>query len=146
MRTLRGTRHITHGTKTHWMVWLGSCAGCAIFSCASTFPLDLKLRARRMVGKVPGSQESQDLTRFRVYSTDIIASAIPVFNGLLGLVGALFGTTMSFNAEACVSVIRQQLLTSLRSARGWRSGRISAFAFPASLRRLLISTEFICPP
>ncbi|GJN93660.1 hypothetical protein Rhopal_006717-T1 [Rhodotorula paludigena] len=63
MRTLRGTRHITHGTKTHWMVWLGSCAGCAIFSY-------------------------------------IIASAIPVFNGLLGLVGALFGTTMSFNAEA----------------------------------------------
>ncbi|GJN93659.1 hypothetical protein Rhopal_006716-T1 [Rhodotorula paludigena] len=59
LRVLRGTRHVTHGTRTHWTVWLGSCA-------------------------------------------DIIASAIPVFSGLLGLVGALFGTTMCFNAEAAM--------------------------------------------
>ncbi|GAA5824526.1 hypothetical protein JCM11251_000459 [Rhodosporidiobolus azoricus] len=58
VRLLRNSRHLTTSTATHWSVWLGSVAGCVIFSY-------------------------------------IIASAIPVFGGLVGLVGALFGTFLS---------------------------------------------------
>ncbi|BGP40954.1 hypothetical protein JCM10450v2_004959 [Rhodotorula kratochvilovae] len=65
VRVLRGSRHLTHPSKTHWIVWLSCTAGCVLFSY-------------------------------------VIASAIPVFGGLVGLVGALFGTLVTLQAEACM--------------------------------------------
>ncbi|KAF2152905.1 hypothetical protein K461DRAFT_224969 [Myriangium duriaei CBS 260.36] len=62
---LRGTKHISKNTKTHWMVWLGSTFCIALVAY-------------------------------------IIASAIPVFGGLVSLVGALFGTLMSFQCMGCM--------------------------------------------
>lgn len=55
LQALKGSKHLTKNTPTHWGVWFACVAGCAIFSY-------------------------------------IIASAIPVFSGLVGLIGALFGT------------------------------------------------------
>ncbi|GJN87102.1 hypothetical protein Rhopal_000047-T1 [Rhodotorula paludigena] len=63
VRVLRGSYHLNHYTKTHWLVWFACVFGCLLFSY-------------------------------------IIASAIPVFGGLVGLIGALFGTSMSLHAEA----------------------------------------------
>ncbi|GAA5979049.1 hypothetical protein JCM11641_004955 [Rhodosporidiobolus odoratus] len=57
VRILRGSRHMTESTPTHWITWLSCTAGCLLFSY-------------------------------------IIASAIPVFGGLVGLIGALFGTLL----------------------------------------------------
>ncbi|GAA5890402.1 hypothetical protein JCM8208_004856 [Rhodotorula glutinis] len=65
VRVLRGSRHLTHPTKTHWVAWLSCTLGCVLFSY-------------------------------------VIASAIPVFGGLVGLVGALFGTLVTLQAEACM--------------------------------------------
>ncbi|GAA6011768.1 hypothetical protein JCM8202_004144 [Rhodotorula sphaerocarpa] len=61
VRALRNSHHLTHSTKTHWVVWLSCSAGCVLFAY-------------------------------------VIASAIPVFNGLVGLVGALFGSFFSLSA------------------------------------------------
>ncbi|GAA6009160.1 hypothetical protein JCM10207_004288 [Rhodosporidiobolus poonsookiae] len=58
VRALRGSRHLTESTTTHWITWLGCVIGCLLFSY-------------------------------------IIASAIPVFGGLVGLIGALFGTLLA---------------------------------------------------
>ncbi|GAA5979055.1 hypothetical protein JCM11641_004957 [Rhodosporidiobolus odoratus] len=60
VRCLRNSRHLTHPTKTHWLVWLSCTGGCVLFSY-------------------------------------IIASAIPVFGGLVGLVGALFGSFLTLS-------------------------------------------------
>ncbi|BGP17044.1 hypothetical protein JCM10213v2_005053 [Rhodosporidiobolus nylandii] len=49
VRVLRGSRHMTESTPTHWLVWLGCTFGCLLFSY-------------------------------------IVASAIPVFGGLVGLI------------------------------------------------------------
>ncbi|GAA6010601.1 hypothetical protein JCM10207_007757 [Rhodosporidiobolus poonsookiae] len=62
-RILRNSHHLTHGTKTHWVVWLACTGGCTLFSY-------------------------------------IISSAVPTFNGLVGLISALFGTMLTLNAEA----------------------------------------------
>ncbi|KWU42320.1 putative amino acid transporter [Rhodotorula sp. JG-1b] len=58
VRALRKSHHLTHSTKTHWVVWLSCTFGCVLFSY-------------------------------------VVASAVPVFNGLVGLVGALFGSFFS---------------------------------------------------
>ncbi|TNY23546.1 transmembrane amino acid transporter protein-domain-containing protein [Rhodotorula diobovata] len=63
VRVLRGSHHLNHGTRTHWIVWLSCTAGCLIFSY-------------------------------------IIASAIPVFSGLVGLIGALPAPIITLHAEA----------------------------------------------
>ncbi|QSZ29121.1 hypothetical protein DSL72_003631 [Monilinia vaccinii-corymbosi] len=59
LRILRGSKHLTSNSKTHWTVWLG-CTFTVIF-CAY-----------------------------------MIASAIPIFGGLISLIGALFGTFFNF--------------------------------------------------
>ncbi|KAG4032316.1 hypothetical protein MFRU_007g02230 [Monilinia fructicola] len=59
LRLLRGSKHLTSNSKTHWIVWL-SCTFTVII-CAY-----------------------------------IIASAIPIFGGLISLIGALFGTFFNF--------------------------------------------------
>ena len=40
VRLLRGSQHLSRNTVTHWVVWLGSVAGCALFSyiIASAIP------------------------------------------------------------------------------------------------------------
>ncbi|GAA5820484.1 hypothetical protein JCM3770_005547 [Rhodotorula araucariae] len=63
VRALRGSPHLNHSTKTHWVVWLSCTAGCLLFSY-------------------------------------VIASAIPVFNGLVGLIGALPAPIITLHAEA----------------------------------------------
>jgi hypothetical protein len=65
IRTLRGTKHLSHPTTRHWVTWFGFTAAVS-------------------------------LTAY------IIASAIPVFGGLVSLVGALFGTLMSFQPMGCM--------------------------------------------
>ncbi|KAI9644860.1 hypothetical protein NHQ30_006887 [Ciborinia camelliae] len=59
LRLLRGSKHLTSNSKTHWTVWL-SCTGSVIISAY------------------------------------IIASAIPIFGGLISLIGAFFGTFFNF--------------------------------------------------
>ncbi|KAJ8061171.1 hypothetical protein OCU04_010244 [Sclerotinia nivalis] len=59
LRLLRGSKHLTSNSKTHWIVWL-SCTATVII-CAY-----------------------------------VIASAIPIFGGLISLIGALFGTFFNF--------------------------------------------------
>ncbi|KAF7860680.1 hypothetical protein EAF04_008199 [Stromatinia cepivora] len=59
LRILRGSKHLTSNSKTHWIVWL-SCTATVII-CAY-----------------------------------VIASAIPIFGGLISLIGALFGTFFNF--------------------------------------------------
>lgn len=56
---LRGSRHLTSNTLTHWVVWLSCTFGVTVIAY-------------------------------------IIASAIPVFDGLVSLIGALLGTLMCF--------------------------------------------------
>ncbi|BGP40554.1 hypothetical protein JCM10449v2_004516 [Rhodotorula kratochvilovae] len=63
VRVLRGSHHLNHSTKTHWVVWLSCTGGCLLFSY-------------------------------------VIASAIPVFNGLVGLIGALPAPIITLHAEA----------------------------------------------
>ncbi|KAL1793804.1 hypothetical protein ACET3X_007225 [Alternaria dauci] len=65
IRTLRGTKHLTHPTAKHWITWFGFTAAVS-------------------------------LTAY------IIASAVPVFGGLVSLVGALLGTLMSFQPMGCM--------------------------------------------
>ncbi|KAL1304362.1 hypothetical protein AAFC00_003366 [Neodothiora populina] len=63
LRLLRGSRHLTSNSKTHWMVWLGCTL--TVIICAY-----------------------------------VIASAIPIFDGLISLIGALFGTFFNFHPFA----------------------------------------------
>ncbi|KAL4750343.1 hypothetical protein BDW72DRAFT_203981 [Aspergillus terricola var. indicus] len=65
IRLLRGSRHLTSNTRTHWITWLSCTFGITI-------------------------------------TAYIIASAIPVFNGLVSLIGALLGTLMSFQPMGCM--------------------------------------------
>lgn len=62
---MRGSRHLTSNTFTHWAVWLGCTFGVTLIAY-------------------------------------IIASAIPVFGGLVSLVGALLGTVISFQPMGCM--------------------------------------------
>ncbi|GAA6021117.1 hypothetical protein JCM10207_003373 [Rhodosporidiobolus poonsookiae] len=50
----------------------------------------------------------------------VIASAIPVFSGLVGLVGALFGTFLSLNAEACMWLYDHYPRFRDRATRTWK--------------------------
>ncbi|KAJ5639070.1 amino acid transporter [Penicillium longicatenatum] len=59
LHLLKGSRHLTANTVTHWVAWVSCTFGIAMVSY-------------------------------------IIASAIPIFGGLVSLVGALLGTLMSF--------------------------------------------------
>ena len=59
IRFLRGSRHLTANTVTHWAAWLGCTAGVTVVSY-------------------------------------IISSAIPVFDSLVSLIGALLGTLLCF--------------------------------------------------
>ncbi|GAA5880486.1 hypothetical protein JCM16303_005399 [Sporobolomyces ruberrimus] len=61
VRFLRGSRHLTANTATHWITWLSCVLVCVLFAY-------------------------------------VIASAVPGFEGLVGLVGALFGTLFSLQA------------------------------------------------
>ncbi|RSL89378.1 hypothetical protein BHE90_017170 [Fusarium euwallaceae] len=65
VHALRGTKHLTSNTKTHWATWLGCTFGVSVIAY-------------------------------------IIASAVPVFGSLISLVGALFGTLMSFQPMGCM--------------------------------------------
>ncbi|KAI5481936.1 aldolase [Pseudohyphozyma bogoriensis] len=58
VRAMRGSKHLSSNTKTHWIVWIACVLGCTLFSF-------------------------------------VIAEAVPVFNDLIGLVGALFGSFTS---------------------------------------------------
>jgi hypothetical protein len=62
---LRGSRHLTSNSLTHWATWLG----CSFGVCLVAY---------------------------------ILASAIPVFNGIVSLAGALFGTLLSFQPMGCM--------------------------------------------
>ncbi|GAA6020935.1 hypothetical protein JCM10207_003192 [Rhodosporidiobolus poonsookiae] len=50
----------------------------------------------------------------------IIASAIPVFSGLVGLVGALFGSFLSFNAEALMYLYDHWAKSKDSATRTWK--------------------------
>ncbi|RSL51071.1 hypothetical protein CEP54_011628 [Fusarium duplospermum] len=65
VRMLRGSKHLTSNSLTHWATWLG---------CTTTATVIAYL----------------------------IASGIPVFGGLVSLVGALLGTLMSFQPMGCM--------------------------------------------
>lgn len=65
IRTLRGTEHLNHNTKTHWVTWFSYTAAVSL-------------------------------------AAYIIASAVPVFSGLVSLVGALLGTLMCFQPMGCM--------------------------------------------
>ncbi|KAH7239908.1 transmembrane amino acid transporter protein-domain-containing protein [Fusarium redolens] len=65
VRMLRGSRHLTSNSLTHWATWLG----CSFGVCLVAY---------------------------------ILASAIPVFNGIVSLAGALFGTLLSFQPMGCM--------------------------------------------
>lgn len=65
IRFLRGSKHLTANTVTHWAVWLGCTIGVTL--CAY-----------------------------------IISSAIPVFDGLVSLIGALLGTALCFQPFGCM--------------------------------------------
>ncbi|KAI7778975.1 hypothetical protein LA080_001492 [Diaporthe eres] len=65
MRVLRGSRHLTTNTVTHWGTWIGCTLGTTVVAY-------------------------------------VIASGIPVFDGLVSLVGALLGTLMSFQPMGCM--------------------------------------------
>ncbi|WZH47109.1 amino acid transporter [Fusarium acuminatum] len=65
VRVLRGSKHLTSNTFTHWATWFGCICGCAIISYC-------------------------------------IASGIPVFGPLIGLIGALLGTLQCFQPMACM--------------------------------------------
>ncbi|KAF4971985.1 hypothetical protein FSARC_1315 [Fusarium sarcochroum] len=65
VRFLRGSKHLTANTFTHWAVWLSCVAGMAIIAY-------------------------------------VIASGIPVFGGLVSLVGALLGTLQCMQLFGCL--------------------------------------------
>ena len=65
IRILRGSKHLTQNTVTHWVTWLSCTTGTILISY-------------------------------------IIASAIPVFGGLVSLIGALLGTLLSFQPYGCM--------------------------------------------
>ncbi|KAH7168159.1 hypothetical protein DER46DRAFT_623672 [Fusarium sp. MPI-SDFR-AT-0072] len=65
VRLLRGSRHLTTNTFTHWATWFGCICCCAIISYC-------------------------------------IASGIPVFGPLIGLIGALLGTLQCFQPMGCM--------------------------------------------
>lgn len=65
IRFLRGSKHLTSNTSTHWTAWLGCIASVTVVAY-------------------------------------IIASAIPVFGGLVSLIGSLLGTLLSFQPMGCM--------------------------------------------
>ncbi|KAM5349559.1 hypothetical protein ACJ41O_006064 [Fusarium nematophilum] len=65
VRLLRGSKHLTASTPTHWATWVGCIVSCATVS-------------------------------------DCIASGIPVFGPLIGLIGALLGTPQCFQPMGCM--------------------------------------------
>ncbi|KAK7210920.1 hypothetical protein V2G26_018098 [Clonostachys chloroleuca] len=65
VRLLRGTKHLTSNSKTHWIVWLSCTSGSAVIAY-------------------------------------IVASAVPIFGNLVSLIGAVFITTLAFQAMACM--------------------------------------------
>lgn len=62
---MRGSRHLSANTATHWFGWIGCTLSITIISY-------------------------------------VIASGIPVFDGLVSLVGAFLGTLMSFQPYGCM--------------------------------------------
>ncbi|KAF5009145.1 hypothetical protein FDECE_4589 [Fusarium decemcellulare] len=65
IRLLRGSKHLTANTFTHWSTWLGCTFAMAVIAY-------------------------------------VIASGIPVFGGLVSLVGALFGTFQCLQPMGCM--------------------------------------------
>ncbi|KAM0414700.1 hypothetical protein ACHAPT_013439 [Fusarium lateritium] len=65
VRLLRGSKHLTSNSLTHWATWLGCTFGGTLIAY-------------------------------------LIASGIPVFGGLVSLVGALLGTLQSFQPMGCM--------------------------------------------
>lgn len=65
VRILRGSKHLTTNSFTHWFTWASCCIGVCLVAY-------------------------------------ILASAIPVFNGIVSLCGALFGTLLSFQPMGCM--------------------------------------------
>ncbi|KAF4447200.1 amino acid transporter [Fusarium austroafricanum] len=65
MRILRGSKHLTANTTTHWVTWIGSTLTVSLVAY-------------------------------------IVASGIPVFGGLVSLIGALFGTFLSLQPMGCM--------------------------------------------
>lgn len=65
VRVLRGSRHLTTNTVTHWATWLACTFGVATVAY-------------------------------------VMASTIPVFNGIVSLTGALFGTMLTMQPMGCM--------------------------------------------
>lgn len=83
VRILRGSRHLSANTFTHWATWLS----CSFGVC------------------------------FVAY---ILASSIPVFNGIVSLSGALFGTLLSFQPMGCMWFYDNWALGKENPTMGWR--------------------------
>lgn len=83
VRILRGSKHLSANTFTHWATWLGCSFGVSVVAY-------------------------------------ILASSIPVFNGIVSLCGALFGTLLSFQPMGCMWLYDNWARGKENPTIGWR--------------------------
>ncbi|KAL2207215.1 hypothetical protein CC79DRAFT_704940 [Sarocladium strictum] len=86
VRFLRGSRHLTANTFTHWATWLGCTFGSAIASY-------------------------------------LIASGIPIFGGLVSLIGALFNAILAYQPAGAM-----WLFDNWKSERTWKWWLMAAWS------------------
>lgn len=83
VRILRGSKHLSANTFTHWATWLS----CSFAVSAVAY---------------------------------ILASSIPVFNGIVSLSGAFFGTLLSFQPMGCMWLYDNWARGQESPTKGWR--------------------------
>ena len=85
LRLMKGTKHLTDNTFTHWIVWFSCVLGSTVIAW-------------------------------------LIASVIPVFGGLVSLVGALLGTLMAFQPMGCMWLYDNWHRGKTNRTTGWMIG------------------------
>lgn len=83
VRILRGSKHLSANTFTHWATWLSCSFGVSAVAY-------------------------------------ILASSIPVFNGIVSLSGAFFGTLLSFQPMGCMWLYDNWARGQESPTKGWR--------------------------
>jgi hypothetical protein len=86
VRILRGTDDLSKNTKKHYIVWFSCVAGCTLFSYVIA-----------RYAHYPIARADELLT-----CTPSLNSAIPVFGGLVGLIGALLGSILCLSMESAM--------------------------------------------